>query len=223
MIHVFSLLYEFILISSPLYVHTYVPTYIHMCIHLFFLPPLPLLPDQSLRFWAPFPILREKGKLVWTGTEERSAAAVLALHGLERFPSVFWISSSFIIAYEKHGQHQPLPGTLPGRYRPSFSSTPCPCTPHSRQRIRTAGYPNNQRLAYKYLLHESDLIDFSSGLCEVISWFAVDLTWVSEGNARLLELCWAHHLHKPTKKPWETCFSISITSIGLVIKEMLST
>lgn len=138
MIHVFSLLYEFILISSPLYVHTYVPTYIHMCIYLFFLPSLPLLPAQSLRFWAPFPILSEKGKLVWTGTEERRAVAVLALHGLERFPSVFWISSSFIIAYERHGQHQPLPGTLPGSYRPSFSSTPCPCNPPHTHTVGSA-------------------------------------------------------------------------------------
>lgn len=98
-----------------------------------------------------------------------------------------------------------------------------PVLPHSRQLIRTAGYPNNQKLAYKYLLYESDLIDFWFELCEVISWFAVGLTWASEGNTRLLEPCWAHHLHKPTKNPWEICFSISITSIVLVIKEMLST
>lgn len=114
-----------------------------MYIHLFLLPSLPLLPAQSLRFWAPFPILREKGKLVWTGKEGRSAAVVLALHGLERFPSVFWISSSFIIAYEKHGQHQPLPGTLPGRYWPSFSSTPCPCTPPQSAAHQDSWLPTN--------------------------------------------------------------------------------
>lgn len=131
-----------------------------VCLHLFlFPPPSPQLPEtvsfspflQGKKTW--FETLCSPKPLVPLGVEKGSGAVVSAQHGPERIPSVFWLSSPSLLLVRKHGQQQHLPGTLPRRDWPTFSFSPCPWTPHSKQQIRTAGYPNNQKSVNSFYMN----------------------------------------------------------------------